>query len=176
MNQSPAYPVIDGFTLNTKLRPNLTFLNLVLRERLDHLRRSGSYRTRMWCIPEDASSQQIPADDALEYQVSVMPGAVIWGWIFVATGADAGQFSIQITDGCTDVPVFSEVVNLSAAAPTHSIMPGQGKQRLLTRLLNIGQPGLLNVQICSLNNAAVENTQLILCGAEPVSQDKCKQD
>ena len=178
MNQKPlVYPVMDGFIYNTKLRHNLTFMALVLREKFNELRRSGAYRTRWLTIPEDPSQIKIPAFDAYEYQAHVVPGSVYWGWIFVGppesrdVPGGPAKFSVQVTDGCTDVPLWSEVVSMKNSAGV--ILPGQGKQNLMSKLLVVGQPGILNVQITSLLSTDASNTQLILCGAEPVSEDLC---
>lgn len=47
------YPVIDGFSYNTRLRPNMTFLAMVL-DRIEPLRRAGNYRFRAITIPKNS--------------------------------------------------------------------------------------------------------------------------
>ena len=158
------YPVIDGFSYNTRLRPNMTFLAMVL-DRIEPLRRAGNYRFRAITIPKNSGVTPIPDHDAYEYQENVVPGSVYYAWSF--TAATPGNFSIIVTDGCTDVALQSEV--LSAQQSAGIINPGQGKQNLFTDLLVIGEPGTLNVQICNLSGSAT-GAQLTLWGAMPVPQ------
>jgi hypothetical protein len=148
------YPVVDGFLLRTGLRCNLTFLSLAIRE-YEALRRSANLRSRSWCIPHDPANQSIPALDSFEFQEFALPGSAIWGWTFVAP---VGQFSWQLHDTCTDVPLFSEPV----------ISNGKNNQQLLPKLLVVSKGGLLNVQICSLASADTFGVQLVLWGGEPV--------
>jgi hypothetical protein len=147
------YPIRDGFLQNTQLKCDLTFLALAVNE-YRAIRRSGGLRARVWLIPEDAKATAIPSRDAYEYQVYLEPGSAIWGYSFVAS---AGQFSWQVTDDCTDVPLLSE--------PVTSL--GTGVQQLLSKPLVISMPGLLNVQICSLAAADTFGVQLALWGGEP---------
>jgi len=149
------YPVIDGFLLSTSLRANLTFFSLAVRE-YEALRRSGNLRCRAWTVPNDPATIAIPAVDAYEFQIYAEPGSAIWGYSFVAP---TGQFSFQVTDSCTDVPLLSE--------PVFSTGQNQ-EQQLLSKLLVISKPGLLNVQIMSLVTSNTLGIQLILWGGEPV--------
>jgi hypothetical protein len=172
------YPITDGFLYNTLLRPNLDYLPLVLSE-LEALRRSGAYRTHWLCIPQDSFTTPIPADDSYEYQCSVLPGSIYWGWTFVSAGGEKDEFSIQITDGCSDVPLWSETVSTAAVvSPTSNtggqLAPGQGKQNIFCKPIVIGKPGIVNVQICSLHGSAVNQQQLIIYGAQPVPVDQCE--
>lgn len=170
-----AFPITDGFLYNTMLRPNLTFGSLALDE-FEALRRAGAYRTRWLCIPEDPSTTSIPKAGIYEYQTSVIPGSAYWGWIFTAPAAVAGQFSIEITDGCTGERIWETEVNTGTlVSPTSTaagqLNPGQGKQNLFSKLLVIGKPGTINVLICSLDTAQADsNVQLILCGGQPVPE------
>lgn len=148
------YPIIDGFLLKTQLRCNFTYLSLAIRE-YEPLRRSGNLRSRSWTIPNDPANQSIPARDSFEYQVFMLPGSAIWGYTFLGT---KGLFSCQITEDCTDVPVFSEPI-----AST-----GSNKQQFLSKLLVIPEPALLNVQICSLAASDTFGVQVILWGGEPL--------
>ena len=150
------YAIIDGFLLNTQLACNLTFLSLVL-DKYNPLRRSGAYKSKIITTPEDPGSLSIPGRDSYERQVHMKPGAAFWGYTFIAT---KGSFSWQVKDACTDVPLLSEVVY---SVPTGPPYP----QQLLSKLLIVPEPGLLNVEICSLIDGASSNVQLILWGGEP---------
>jgi hypothetical protein len=154
MIQLADYPVIDGFLLKTQLRCNLTFLSLAVRE-YEALRRSGNLRCRAWTIPNDPANQSIPARDALEYQVFMLPGSAIWGYTFLGA---KGQFSFQATDSCTDVSLFSETIASS----------GSNRQQLLSKLAVVAEPGIMNVQICSLAASDTFGVQVILWGGEPL--------
>jgi hypothetical protein len=152
------YPVLDGFLYNTNLRCNLRFASLAIGE-YDALRRSGAFRPKDWCIPEDSELVSVPAYDSYEYQVSCAPGAAVWGYTFTKGGSE-NDYSIQVTDACTDVPLFSEplLMNQGTHDPDH--------QQYLARLLVVPS-GLLNVIICNLGGSADSGIQLILHGGEP---------
>jgi hypothetical protein len=160
MNATPDdYPIIDGFLLNTQLKCDLTFFALAIEE-FRALRRSGSYRTRCWCIPNDPSqiANAIPPRDTVEFQVYCEPGSAIWAYSFPAP---RNQYSFQVTDACTDVPLLSE--------PVFSLggVRGSQAQQLLSKLLIVSKPGLLNVQISSVFAAEPLGIQLVLWGGEP---------
>lgn len=162
---SEDYPTLDGFLFKTKLRANLTFANLVLRE-YEALRRSGAYRSRAWCTPND-SQVQIAAFDCLEQQVWMKPGSAIWGWTFTGTVNDDGTAaSFNVRDACGDIPWFSEHLTKPAGAPTY-------QQQYLSKLYVVSEPGLLNVTIANTSGEAV-TAQLILYGGEPVDEP-CKE-
>ncbi len=159
-----AYPTLDGFLFKTKLRANLTFLNLVLRE-YEALRRSGAYRSRAWCAPID-STVTIPAFDCLELQIWMKPGAALWGWTFTGGKNDDGtNTSFQVRDSCADIPWFSEHITKPEDAPSY-------QQQLLSKLYVVSEPGLLNVVIANTSSEAA-SAQLILYGGEPVDEP-CK--
>jgi len=161
MNPSlPNYPIIDGFLLDTTLRCNLTFKSLALAN-YEALRRAGAYRSKMWTVPTDPANVSIPARDAFEYQCFLPPGSAVWGYIF---NAPQNQFSFQVKDACTDVPIWSEPI----------VSTGQRrKQQRLSKLLVVGNPGLLSVEICNLTSNAQTGIQLILCGGIPVEPGVC---
>lgn len=162
MNIQDAYPVIDGFVFASQQRCGLRFRDVVL-EQFEALRRAGGFRSKTWLAPKD-SSFQIPARDSFEYQLFLKPGSVIWGYTFVAvTGQQQaetpGTMSFNVRDGCDDIPLFSEVVTRQNQTTPYP-------QQYLSKLLIVGRPGLLNVEIC--NTFAAANTgQLVLWGGEP---------
>lgn len=161
-----SYPIIDGFLLSTSLKCNLTFQSMVLAQYED-LRRAGAYRSRTWVVPPDPSSVVIQARSAFDYQVDMPPGSAIWGYSIIVSQAvltAGGSFSVQVTDTCNDVALFTEVINAGYAAPYNA-------QRFLSKLHVISNPGLLNVQICSTYklDSAPGDVQLILWGGEPIT-------
>lgn len=171
MKTSEAYPVIDGFLYNTLLGPRRTNIAMVLSE-YEALRNSGAYKTRWLTIPENPAVITIPADNEYTYQCFVTPGAAYWGWIFTAP-ATPELYSINLTDHATKAPLWYQHVSMSTQPG--KLNPGQGKQRLFQKLLVIGQPGIIDVSICSLNGSNATGVQLILCGGEPAAEDECVQ-
>lgn len=147
------FPVIDGFGFDTNFRCDLQFQNLAIQQ-YDALRRCSAYRAKNWLVPKD-STVTIPAFDSYEYQLFLKPGSAIWGYVF----PQIAGMSFQVRDSCDDVPLFSEpATNQSNSAPY--------QQQFLTKLLIVGHPGTLNVEIC--NTLSSDQTcQLVLAGGEP---------
>lgn len=162
---NPAYPVSDGFLLNTHLRCNLRFRSMVLAE-FEALRRAGSYRSKYWVVPRD-SNIAIPARNSFEYQENVVPGSALWGFLWTQSG-NAGPFSFQVREACTKVPLFSEVVradNFSASISGDEPAPVAYP---FGRLLIVPTPGLISIEICSQQTTDATGVQLVLCGGEPM--------
>ncbi len=164
------YPVIDGFFDKASLRCNLTFLSLAVRE-FEALRRAGAYRQKHWCTPKD-STTQIPARDSYEYQVEIKPGSAIWGYTFTGfsevdeeTGVIQAM-SFQLRDACDDVPLLSEFATQQEFSGTNLTVVRL--QQPLSKLLIIGPPGLVTVEIASTFATPQTGVQLILWGGEPV--------
>ena len=158
------YPILDGFLFKRKLRCNMTFLALSIRE-YEALRRAGAYRAKLWCFPQDSQSFPIPSRGSSEFQTRVKPGSVIWGYQFIGnTGEDngAGESEVQsfeVRDGCDDTALFSE--------PNTRQFDSRPQIQHLTKLMVVCPPGLINVVIAS-TYADPQNSQLILYGGEPV--------
>lgn len=169
INADPRYPIIDGFLYDVTLRCDLKFRSLAV-EQCECLRRSGSYRSRMWPVPPDSSSQLlIPAFGSYEYQIQMVPGSAIWGFIWVPLSDDlTGPFSITARDACTDVYLFSEVIRTDQYNDTNGDVPPP-YQQTLPRLLVIAGVGLVTVEICSQQSANANSIQVIFCGGEPVA-------
>lgn len=170
MTPSPdQYPVLDGFQFASKLRCNLTFRALAIQQ-FEALRRSGGFRNKTFCIPQD-STIKIPAYGSYERQVWVPAGSVIWGYSFSGeTGQTNGSQSWEVRDSCDDIPVFSEVVTRRMAAlnpiPVLGVNSNAVPQQILSKLLVVGPPGILNVVIC--NTYGTDQVgQLVLYGGVP---------
>lgn len=164
------YPVKDGFLYMTDLRCNLTFLSLAI-EQYEALRRSRFYRQKQWCVPRDGESTVIPARGSYEYQLEVGAGAAIWAYRFVGR-VDSfddngyGTQAWQVRDACNDVALFSEVMTRQTAI----LEPfDEHPQQLLTKLLVVGAPGLLNVEITNMFTTD-RHSQLILYGGVPADR------
>lgn len=166
--ETDPYPVTDGFLLASRLRCNFTYRSLAI-ENFDRLRRSGAYRSKIWPVPRD-SNILIPARDSFEYQVFVGAGAAIWGYALSGiTGEQPdGTISWQVTDACTDEPIWNEVVtklfNLNGTDPYSSPV----QQSLFSRIYVVGGQGLLNVQITNTFSTD-QRAQLLLFGGQPVN-------
>jgi len=148
------YPIIDGFLLSTKLKCDLRFMPLALHE-FEALRRSRAYAQRILTIPEDAGGTIIPNRNVFEYGFRCLPGSAFWGYSFVAP---SGLYSVNVRDNCADETLFSEVL-LATGDVT--------KQRPFAKLMILGAPGLLNVQLCSLSGTDMTGVQFLLWGGEP---------
>jgi len=174
--QPPQYPILDGFAFSTKLRCNLTFRNLALQQ-YEALRRATAMRNKTWCVPQD-STILIPAYDSYERQVWVPRGSAIWGYSFsgITNGTDeetdityTQTQSWEIWDNCDDLPLWSETVTRRFAQqnPTGVFLNfNPVPQQMLTKLLIVGTPGLLNIVIANTFPTA-QVGQLVLFGGEP---------
>lgn len=161
------FPTIDGYMLDTKQRCNMRYKALAI-EQFQALRRSRAFRTKQWTVPNDINSFPIPANDSYEYQVWMKPGSAIWGYTFTGdatAGGNGGIDSFQVTETCTNVPLFSEFVTKQ---PEEENFFGVvwSRQQYLSELLIVPSPGLLHVEIAT--TAPVNrNIQLVLWGGEP---------
>jgi len=168
----PDYPVIDGFLLDTSMRASPNFRYMAL-EQWEELRRTGSYRTKYWTVPEN-SNIAIPAWNSYEYQIKCIPGSAIWGFIWTqgipGSGPlfQPGPFSVQVRDACTGVAVGSEWIRTDNWA----FQGGAGNpapfQQPFSRLIVVAAQGLVTVEICSQQTTPATGVQLVLCGGEPV--------
>jgi hypothetical protein len=168
MNANPNYPIVDGFILNTSLRCNLRYSAMVLA-RYEAMRRAGGLRSKCWVAPQNAQ-QVIPAYDSFEESIPIPPGSIIWAYNFVNAEVSGvtnpGPFSMQISDSCSDTPMFSEVIRTDNMRVSDGIESRHGQQ-LLSRPLVIAEPGQLNIQICSFQDFDALGVQVILYGGEP---------
>jgi hypothetical protein len=141
---------------------------------METLRKANGYRTRWYCSPDDFS-QPVPAYSQNEYQVSVQPGSYVWGVALSAPDdlqeeltAAASYLHVQVTDACTETPLFSDYVPGQLLDPlTFSTNRNGQHYPMLTTPMIVGQPGLLDVEI--YNSAAQPvYCQFVLFVAEPV--------
>jgi hypothetical protein len=166
---------IDGFTLRRDLRCNFAMLSLALSQ-FDELRRVGNFRQRQWTFPTDPFTSPIPAFDSSEKELRVGIGAVIWGYQVCSVEQRAPLISgFQIRDNCSDLPLFEEPNYVP-----QGVWPGTGGDLadsvgygpvVLPRLLVIGKPGIITIEVMTRNNAAVAD-QVILYGGQPVGVTK----
>lgn len=147
------YPPLDGFLYRSTLKCDMNFLSIALQE-FEALRRTRGYANRILTIPEDAGHVVIPNRNVFRYAQRVVPGSAFWAYSFIGS---AGQFSVNLRDNCSDETLFSEVL---LATPTANQCP-------LSKLLVIGAPGLINVEICSLVGEDTPGVQFLLWGGEP---------
>ena len=147
------YPVLDGFLYSNQLKCDMRFQSMVLQE-YEALRRSRAYAQRIITVPEDAGHTAIPNRNVFRYGQRVVPGSAFWAYSFIAA---KGLFSVNMRDNCSDEALFSEVLQST----------GIGNQIPLPKLLVIGAPGLINVEICSLTGENVPRVQFLLWGGEP---------
>ena len=108
----------------------------------------------------------IPAWNSYEYQIRCVPGAAIWGFIWTQ-GANAGPFSFQIRDACSSVAVASEWIRTDAFTQAGPLGSAPFQQPF-SKLIVVGTPGLVTIEICSQQTTDATGVQLVLCGGEPV--------
>lgn len=118
-------------------------------------------RPRQWLIPEDSNAIRIPARDAYEKQIYVKPGSAMFGYILIGNWGmvSVGQLTCRITDACTGVSLTSEPLTRRQAGPP-------APQQYFPKLLVIGEPGTLDVEISS-TFPTDQVAQVVLCGGEP---------
>ena len=163
-------PIFDGFSLNAGLLylPKRFFPNALAQ--LDVLRRAANYRPRWYCVPDDFN-EPIAAYDTLQYQIRVTPGSYLWGlnWTVLPTEdprvdeALISDLYVQITDSCSEIPLFNDFVCGAALRPS-------GATQLWPRILGqprlIIEPALVNVEIANTRSHS-RQCQLLLHFAEP---------
>lgn len=157
------FAVIDGFLLDTNLKPDLTFRNMALAN-YENFRRAGSRKARSWSVPLSANIV-IPAFDSYEMQIFMKPGAGFLLWSFLVSQrvlTAGGNFSVRIKEACNDTGLEAECIFGATGTPFN-------KQRRLPRPVVMATPGTLNVEICSTYSADTlpGDCQLILWGGEP---------
>jgi hypothetical protein len=164
-------PIVDGFTLSASMLYLPTSYRPSALRQMEVLRRASTYRNRQWAIPETLQ-QPIPAYSQLEYQLATQPGAYLWGLSFSAPAElngelenAAGFIRVQITDACTETPLFSDPCMLAS-----NLIPQTGPALrnpfLLPQPLLIGDPSKLDIEL--YNSADQDITcQLVLFLAEP---------
>jgi hypothetical protein len=153
--------IVDGFAYN----PNLLYLacrywpNALAQ--LDPLRRAKNYRPRWFVAP--LSGESIDPFDTLFCQFQVSEGSWFWGYNFSGGDDNAGTFYVQMTDSCTQEPLFRDYVNGAGLSPTRS-------SRCVPIILSQPRPvvgsGKFDVSICNTSSTTA-TCQLLLHFAEP---------
>lgn len=164
----------DGFLYSASLLYLPTTYRASVYAGMEVLRRASGYRTRWYPVPDDFHDP-VPAYGQVEQQINILPGSYLWGLTFSAPeelnqDLETTVCHVQITDACTETPLFSDYVkssNLNCASNRRNPM-------LLAHPALIGQPGLIDVEIYNgstdgaIPPAGVDLTcQLVLLFAEP---------
>ena len=177
LNSNPAYPILDGFVLQSRFRPDFTYLAYVTQG-YEAMRRARRYRTRWLMIPTDPRTT-VPPNDDYKLQASATPGSIYWALMSIinpgaATVGPAPALSYQITDGCTEITVFTEPVG--SGIPNNNNYPrnpGQGYQLPFAYPLVVAPPGIISVSISTMNRATpATGLQVVLVGAQPISEEE----
>jgi hypothetical protein len=170
--------ICDGFAMsNSQLLVPTSYRALILGQ-MDVLRRASAFRPRHYIVP-DSLEEPIAAYSQVEYQIAPQPGSFLWGLSFAmfASEVDSGLaplVHVQITDVCTETPLFSDYPRAMnfLCDPTLIGLSGQfatGTFRaphLLSQPRIIGDPAKLDCEIYNSNSAEV-HCQLVLFIAEP---------
>lgn len=181
--------VVDGFFEDFRLRPQcLSYLPLALSHNMLPVRMAfGDRRPRYVTVPTSLQVQ-IPVTSFYEEQISVLPGSILWGLSVICKDEDPSQlqnYSIRITDLQTGIEIFSEFTNVEMLNPA-GIDAGNGTRAegapfILPEPYIILDPGLLMVEIGTLNNATfltTEPVQILMFFSEPIQtceMDRAKQ-
>ena len=165
-------PVNDGFLYSLSMLYQPVVYRASALAQMEVLRRAVGYRVREYVVP-NSGNNPIPAYSQYEQQVNTLPGAYLWGLTFSAPFADTANdpenIYIQITDACTESPLFSDYTLASmfnAVAPSDANGWNRRNPPLLAQPLLIGPPALLDVEMYNRGSAAI-TCQLVLLMAEP---------
>jgi hypothetical protein len=165
-------PINDGFLYSLSMVYQPIVYRASALAQMEVLRRAVGYRVREYVVP-NSGNNPIAAYSQLEQQVNTVAGAYLWGLTFSApfnaSGNDPGNIYIQITDACTESPLFSDYVlasQFNAVAPSDANGWNRRNPPLLAQPLLIGPPGLLDVELYNSASVAIK-CQLVLLMAEP---------
>jgi hypothetical protein len=159
---------VDAFTLSASLLYLPTTFRASVYAQMEVLRSARGYRSRDFLVPEDVI-QPVGAFSQVEYQIQVQPGSYLWGMILTApdtlneVGSSEQFLHVQVTDNCTETPLFSDYVRGLNLAPVGG--PAL-RWPYLTMARLVGEPGTLNVEVYN-NSANPVTCQLVLMMAEP---------
>lgn len=167
--------IVDGFAMSgSQLLVPTSYRALVIGQ-MDTLRRASAMRPRHYIAPLDID-EPVPAYKQNEYQISVMPGSYVWGLSFAiyASESDFAEFiHVQITDVCTETPLFSDYARAINFATDPTLAAAMGypvgyyrAPHLLSQPRLIGDPAKLDVEIYNSSDTDV-HCQLVLFVAEP---------
>lgn len=137
----------DGFLYSASLLYLPTTFRASVYAGMEVLRRANGYRARWYLIPDDLH-EPVPAYGQLEQQINVLPGSYFWGIQFsipevLNDELETTVCHVQITDACTETPIFSDYVKSS------NVTSGNNRRNpmLLAHPALIGEPGLIDVEI-----------------------------
>lgn len=159
-------PVVDGF-LNSASQLYLpTSYRASALVSMEVLRRANGFRTRWFLSPLDIQDP-IPAYSQVEQQIGVEAGSYLWGLSFSAPFAEiagaSSYITIQITDSCTEVPLFSDYAKGVQFEP---VTGAAQRNPVLIMPKLISAPGFLDIEIYNAANVAIR-CQLAILVAEP---------
>jgi hypothetical protein len=161
ITDEPLRNIVDGFTHNMNLRPLCNQYPILALQEMEMIRRAKNLRPRWYAVPENTGIV-IPARGVYEYQVSVAPGSLFYGIVWDNSNH---LYSVQITDACTDIALFSE----HCPSDSYDTTNFRGVC-LLPRPTIILEPGVLVVEIGSTDPAASSavTLQIVLLFAETI--------
>lgn len=184
LDPTPAGPIIDGFTYNTRV-PNITsYFHNVLAQ-LEPLRRANGYRCRWFAVP-DLIHDPIPPFGSVFYQVKVQPGSYLWATNFWASqgptpSSDPSSAvainTIKMIDACTELPLTDKPAlsvlhdgNVISGASQFSLGQNRGPV-LLPQPYLVSAPGLINVEVTNGGDFD-SDCQFVMFFAEPCLSDQ----
>ncbi len=156
---------IDGFLYSTTLRMLPSQYRANALAQIEVLRRARSYKGKVYVSPDNLVLP-VAAYSQVETQSRMAPGTYIWGIsIYVSATTNV---KINITDKCTEIPLFSDYV-LAALfkQQTTGISSTQRSPTILAQPRLIDAPGQVNVEVYN-GNAEALTVQVALYCAEPI--------
>lgn len=137
--------LVDAFSINGFARSSRTRLWESQVDQLAGLRARQDLQFRVYSVPDNCLVA-IAAYDTLYFQVSMAPGALLWGLSFAAIDGTASDFLVQIADGETQWRLFathvhgSQLVSSNAArlrpilvSPPRQFATGQANVEIANR-------------------------------------------
>lgn len=152
-------PILDGFVHSASMLYLSTTYRASALAQMEVLRRAKGYRCRHYLVPDaDDNENPIGPFSQIERQINTLPGSYLWGICFSApsslndsleVGSINGDVHVQITDACTETPIFSDYVysyQIACASPANG---SQNRRNpfILAQPALIGEPGLIDVEI-----------------------------
>lgn len=159
-------PLVDGFLYSASQYYLPTSYRAAALLNMEVLRRAVGFRTRWFLSPVDLQDP-IPAYSQNEYQLGIEAGSYIWGMTFSAPFGEianaASYITVQVTDSCTETPLFSDYTKGAQLQPATG--PAQHNPVIIAPRL-ISAPGFLDIELYNAANVGIR-CQLAILVSEP---------
>jgi hypothetical protein len=170
LQQQSQSSVIDGFSYSLYRIYSPFWYEANALGQLEALRKSGRYRSREYCVPEDPN-ELIQGYDSTEIQVKIVPGSFLFGWRYASYDSgqlgNGGQILVKMVEGGTGIPFSQEFIYAGNMGSQIQFGPNRpGQPILMTQPRLITAPGWISVEFAN-SSPDPSTCQLILMCAEP---------